>query len=458
MKCLPALICMFLLPLTGKSQLVSNYWSHQFGSNGLLLNGAVVANVSDETAIFYNPAGFGLSHHTGLSVSLLTPSYSVISSDKFLGDETELGDSHLGLAPGLVAASFQPFDTEKFIVGATTFARSQAGIRLDGRTVVDYSDDKLFVTNVDFTQRSRETWVGFSASYLLSSRLSIGVSQFISLVSNRTRIGFSKELVAKNNPANLIAGWRNDLTYAYSYQGGFITKVGLAADLGGFKLGLTYTSPTRGPIRSSASYSYDDRRTRADGQSTVFNNNDDASITDISTPWSAALGLSFDIGDRTVSLSAEYFQPIKRYTLIRDLDDPFNGLSTNPTAQPINFDFSAREIINMAIGVEHRLNRNYDVFYGFRTDLTPNNTLEIGDELSYPTVSPSIYHVSGGIEYYKNKSSFSIGLDYGYGQRSGSRQLTDLSTLDSNTIFTLGGKDVVDIHIHVLTLFITYDL
>jgi len=53
--CLSLFITILSIPVF--SQSTGGYWGNQYGSQGLLLNGAVIASCDDEAAIFYNPAG-----------------------------------------------------------------------------------------------------------------------------------------------------------------------------------------------------------------------------------------------------------------------------------------------------------------------------------------------------------------------------------------------------------------
>ena len=169
------------LSLTIFAQVNSHYWSHQYGSRGLLLNGSVIASVNDETAMFYNPGSMALTDDFGLSLSLVTPTFSVLKTTDFLGEGTSFTDRGLGLAPGLVAAMFKPFGTDKVTVGITTFTRFKSEVNVEDRLVkeIQNNSSQLFLGDVDFNRKLSETWVGLGFSFRLHDNLAIGFTQFL---------------------------------------------------------------------------------------------------------------------------------------------------------------------------------------------------------------------------------------------------------------------------------------
>ena len=90
------------------AQIDAHYWSHQYGAKGLLLNGAVIASVDDQTSIFYNPACIGQGNDLGFVFSYLTPTYSTLQTDNFTGVGSFFRDDDLGFSPGFAAVRFKP--------------------------------------------------------------------------------------------------------------------------------------------------------------------------------------------------------------------------------------------------------------------------------------------------------------------------------------------------------------
>ena len=441
-------------------QVTGGYWGNQFGSRGLLLNGAVIASCDDETAIFYNPAGLGLTDDFGVAVSLITPTYNYIKTSDLVGDRTELIDQGVGLAPGLVAAKFKPFGSDKINAGFTIFKRFESEVSYDDRVISEVPDvpGALFVGDLEYNRELSETWVGLGFSAALHERLSIGVSQFFTWRGEDLSIDFTKEFVNRDNPTNLISSWRSQFSYGYGANGGILTKVGLSWRPYNIKVGLTYTSATYGLILRSAEYKYTDTKVRAQGSAELLSNAKSTELASYRTPWSIGGGLEFTMGKTRLSLSAEYFAEVAPYSIIDDIDDPFDGQATTLETTETIVKQGFKRVINVAVGIERTLSAKYSWFLGGRSDFSPTALLEIGEPISFLGTNPDVFHVSIGGAYLYKRSKFSIGLDYGFGFKSGGQQFIDLANVNEQNLFTFDGRNTVDTQYHALALFFTYDL
>jgi len=442
------------------AQLNSHYWSHQYGSKGLLLNGSVIASVNDETAIFYNPGAMSLTDEFGISLSLITPTYSQYKTSDFLGDNTSFKDQNLGLSPGLVAAILKPFKTDKISVGLTTFTRFRSSINVEDRflKLVFANNDQIFQGEVDFNRRISENWFGVAISAQLSERLAIGVTQFVSFRGERVLLDFKKEILDRNNPGDLVAGWRSEFEFGYSANGGTLSKLGICWQPGEVRLGATFTTATYGIADQRADYAFDDQKVNFAGTNTSSSNDQRTALSSYQTPWSFGIGAQLPLTSSILSISAEYFTAVGQYNLIDDIDDPLDGLSTEQNLIRTTVAQAASPVLNFGFGIEKEYDEKYTYFYGFRTDFSPNNLLDLSDEISFLANSPDIFHLSGGLAYSYQKSQFSVGLDYGFGFKVGGQQLTDIANVTQENIFEFSGNDSVNTTIHQIQLFITYDL
>ena len=446
--------CVYSISL---AQLNSNYWSHQYGTKGLLLNGAVIANVDDETAIFYNPGAFALYDHTGVSLSLFTPSYSFIRTNDFLGDGTSFSDQKLELAPGLVAASFKPFETDRLIFGLSIFSRFESNIGYDDRVTRTLNGDEFFLGELQFERDIAERWAGAAVSWQLAEELSVGVSQFLTFRNESLSLGFKKDILSTQNPQNIINGWESETDYKFSIKGGLRTKFGLVWKPGDIAVGLTYTLPLNFWMHSSARYRIDDRKAREGQAVEVISNSRSIDINDYKTPASIGLGVSFIYGETQISISAEYFRPTDSYRLIYDEDDPYDGQSSVGTTNTFEIRQNAQEVLNFAIGCQQPMANGRNWFYGFRTDLSPQSVLDLGEDISFLALTPDIFHVSTGIESDVWNNSFSVGIDYGFGFKGGGQQFTNISTFNQEDIFAFSGESVVDTYSQQVSMFLIYD-
>ncbi len=458
-KILGAGIGLFL-NLVAFAQVNSHYWSHQYGSRGLLLNGSIIASVNDETAIYYNPGSMALTDDFGLSLSLVTPTFSLLRTTDFLGEGTSFTDKGLGLSPGLVAAMFKPFGTDKVTFGITTFTRFKSEINVEDRLVdeIPNNSDQIFLGDVDFSRRLSETWVGLGLSFRVNKNLAIGFTQFLTWRGEDVALNFRKEILDKDNPADLITGWRSNFEYGYSANGGVLTKFGICWHPESIKLGATFTTNTYGLILKGADYAFEDQKVFIDNTTTAASNDRSVDLNDYKTPWSVGFGIEIPIGGSKLSLSAEYFAQVEAYDLIDDTDDPLDGLSSQPETTTTRIGQANEKVFNVGIGIERSWKKKYTWFYGFRTDFSPQNLFELGEGVSFLASTPNIYHLSTGGAYAYRKSQFSIGLDYGFGYKQGGKQLTDISEINADNIFQFSGKDAVKTFVHQLSLYITYDL
>jgi len=455
-----ALFLFFTFTQVAVSQVNSHYWSHQYGARGLLLNGSIIASVNDETAIFYNPGSMALTEEFGISLSLITPTYSLLRTTDFLGEGTSFSNQGLDLSPGLVAAMFKPFGTDKITLGLTTFKRFKSEINVEDRTVsqLESDSDQLFLGDLDFNRRLSENWFGVGLSARLSSKFAIGFTQFFTFRNERVGLNFKKEILDKNNPANLIAGWRSNFDYGYSANGGMLTKFGFCWAPDFAKVGGTFTTHTYGVINRGANYAFDDQKIAFNGGNTSSSNDRSVELDNYHTPWSLGLGVEIPLDGSMLSISAEYFTQIEKYNLIDDVDDPLDGLAANSELTTVKIGQANGRVLNVGIGIERVWKKKYTWFYGFRTDFSPRSLFDLGEGITFLASTPNIYHLSTGGAYSYRKSQFSVGIDYGFGFKTGGKQLTDITEISVENIFEFSGEDSVNTVVHQVSIYITYDL
>jgi hypothetical protein len=442
------------------AQVNSHYWSHQYGARGLLLNGSIIASVDDETAIFYNPGSMALTEEFGISLSLITPTYSALRTTDFLGEGTSFTNQGLDLSPGLVAAMFKPFGTDRITLGLTTFKRFKSEINVEDRTVndVESNSNQIFLGDLDFNRRLSENWFGFGLSARLSDMLAIGFTQFFTFRNERIGLNFKKEILAKSNPANLIAGWRSNFDYGYSANGGMLTKLGICWAPSFAKVGATITTNTYGLIQKNANYAFDDQRIAFNGGNISSSNDRSVELNEYKTPWSFGVGIAIPLDGSNLSISGEYFAQVDKYDLIDDLDDPLDGFADETSLTSVKIGQANNRVLNIGVGIERSWNEKYTWFYGFRTDFSPRSLFDLGEGITFLASTPNIYHISTGGAYNYRKSQFSIGIDYGFGFKSGGKQLTDITNISTDNIFEFSGDDSVNTFVHQVALYVTYDL
>ncbi len=448
-----------LLFLNSAAQNDAHYWTPQYGAKGLLLNGAVIASTEDETAVFYNPGAMGNGEEFGVSLSFFTPTYAVLKTRDYLGARSEVSDRGFGFGPGFGAIGFKPFKSDKLRAAITSFTRFRSDVRLRAREVgiVENQPDLLFMGDLEFQRNMRERWFGYGMAYRFSDHFSLGISQFITFHSESTDLSVRKEIVNRDDPFQLELGWRNNFRYAFSTQGGMLTKIGFSAGQDDMKIGMVLTTPTYYHYSGSASYDTDNQKIFGPGNVELVSNLVDAELKDYKTPWSVGMGVDLQSGNARISFSAEFFQRIKLYTIIDDVDDPFNGLANGGNEQTTLVRTENRSVLNLAIGLQRKYSEKSTLILGFRTDRNQRLVDQDLQTLSFLSTSPSIFHISCGGFFTFNNNQFSVGLDYAFGQKKTNGRLVDLSDITPDNLFSFSDNGTISSRYQSIIFICTYD-
>jgi len=203
MKLLNFTISLMLFALTLLAQQDAHYWTHQYGAQGLLLNGAVIANTEGETALFYNPGAVGMAESQGFELSFVTPTYSQLKTSNLLGDDNQIIDRNIDYGSGFIGVTFKPKDY--LTVGVTTFQRYKTDISFTDRVLAPVNEGNalLFRGDLDFSRRISEHWIGFNAAFTINENLGIGLTQFSTFHGQSTNLNLKKEILSTNDPEEL---------------------------------------------------------------------------------------------------------------------------------------------------------------------------------------------------------------------------------------------------------------
>lgn len=459
MKFVAAIFLSILFSYSSSGQIGAHYWSHQYGSKGLLMNGAVIASPEDETSIYYNPGAMGLDKQLGFAFSFITPSYSEFRINNLIGDGQKLQQRKVNTSPGFFAVRFRPFRDNNIVMGVTTFKRYKSDFSFtDQDTYPPFLENFFSVrSDFDFENKVSEDWIGIGIAYKVSENIGIGLTQYGIIHSQSSRFFLNKEKIEVDDPTKIIQSWRTSFNYNFSLYGGAITKLGFSYKADNFKAGLTYTSPTWGRITSSASYSFDDLR--AEFQSiNVSTQRENVSLLNFKTAHSFGVGVEFDIRKFGVAFSAELFTGVDQFTYLEVNGSPFlQEIETQPssTITPLESRFNSTS--NFALAVQYFHSPRTTLITGIRTDYNQIDFTTLGDNKSFASLTPNIYHLTVGTLRTGSKNSFAIGMDIGIGQSTNGKQLIDFNNITSENFYTFNGQNNVSSRFRSLTLFFTYD-
>jgi len=442
------------------AQTDAHFWTHQYGSKGLLLNGAVIASPDGETSAFYNPGAIGIDDDLGFSFSFITPTYVDLKTMNILGDEHSMSDKGIGFAPDFFGLRVRPFKEKKITVGISKFRRYNSNITLTDRQVapVNGFPELIYRVDLDFTRKISEQWIGLGLAYNLGDNIGIGVSQFSVWHSQNYSLEIENEIQASNAPNTISQFSRNASNYRFSLNSAFISKLGFSYKSEKFNFGLTYTSPLYGILQKSASYSLENQIVdTVNEQTSSTSNRNNTSNVQYKTPHSIGMGIDLHSRTTTISISSEYFFGIDEYSILNEVSDSYNGLSTVPNETLFRVKSENEAVLNFAVGIQKEMSERITWVVGFRTDYNPKNKLEINNNPVYLGILGNVYHLSGGGMFNFRKNQFSCGFDFGFGKNTDGVQLVDLSTVSPSTFSNLSEQENVSSQFNSFMLFITYD-
>ena len=456
-------VVLFFMCLSGfhaLAQVDSHYWTNQYGSKGLLLNGAVIASPDGETSSYYNPGAIGMDDDLGFLFSFITPTYFDLNTENILGDGNSIRDRSISFAPGFFGLRLRPFKNKKITIAISNFERYDSNIRLEDRVVskIAGSPDLLYRVDLDLYRKVSEDWRGIGLAYNLNENIGIGLSQFSVWHSQRFLLDITSEINSINPLGSLRQFNRQEVNYKFNLNSAFVTKLGFSYKSEKVCFGMTYTSPLYGAIDKRGSYSIEDQviDTVNDISSSSSNRNNTTSIT-YRSPHSFGMGLDYHTAGTSISISSEYFLGINKYTILDENDDSFDGMTGMPNETTLLVNNENKSVLNFAVGIQREITEKTSLVFGFRSDLNQQSTLGINEIPGYRGVVGDVYHFSGGSMINFKNNEFSCGFDFGFGKRSGNKQIVDIAAVNPDTFPDLNGKQNVSSRFNSFMIFITYD-
>ncbi len=453
-----SLVAVFIIMLSykGIAQIDSHYWTAQYGAKGLLLNGAVIASTDEENAIFYNPGAMGHVEKFGISLSFLTPQFSELKISNFFGDGQTVTDRDYGFAPDFAAVGFPLFGDSRFKGGIASFNRYSSNIDLENRMIDDLpgSENRLSIQRLDFERNVSQRWIGFGMSFKAQENLSIGLSHFFIIHSESSDIFIQNQVVRKRDANVLISGIGVKEKYQMSAYGGMITKLGLSwrSPLQDLMIGATVTSSAYGFFVETGKYQSDELLKFESDPVLINSTGTRDEKANYKSPISIGLGAEYGLNDWTISGSAEYFSAIPTYDMIDAI-----GVSNAGTDQRILISTSSESVLNVAVGLQRNIDENTTLFLGARTDISPKKKYNGITSFDILDTGPSMTHVSIGSLFTILDNKISIGLDYGFGQRSEDVETINFEDVDNLSLPASSVNRRVTSKLQSLTLIATYD-
>jgi hypothetical protein len=397
------------------------YWSESYGNKSVLLNGAVNASVSDLGTVFYNPGRLGLIENPAFVINAKVYELSSLKIEDGINEGVDVKQSNITGGPSLAAGTFRipALKNHRFAYSFLTRQKTKAdffiSVEDEGDLIDAIPGEELVNGNVNFNNSFSEEWIGLTWSHPISDKLSLGLSNFVSLINKSSYVGLDmKALDERNKVASL------DMTRKFGFKSyGLLWKMGVATNFSLVNLGVTITTP-RINLSGKGSTLFGDYLVNVD--STGDGNTDDVYIYNIQrdvkaqykTPWAIGFGVGINFKKAILHLSAEWFDKVNEYSILETV--PFNAQSTGDTLSFTVVD-EMKPVFNYGIGLEWHFNKMISGFVSFATDysgVTSGITrfAELDFETTNSVFQADFFKTGGGVSLNTKKIDITIGVVY----------------------------------------------
>ncbi len=411
----------------------SHYWNIQYGTRSLLLGGAVIGSVSDMAATFYNPAALGLFSAPEILLSGKVYQYDALTLKNVSESNLDLTSSNIESAPSLFAGSFTFKWLKKHKLSYSILTRQRMNFGIDGQqgTVREVLNGQERVAGeLTSDQKLSDDWGGLSWSYPLTSKMAIGVSQYLSIRSQKTR---SQALSQSLSPEGDVA--TSIILRQFEYKSfDLLWKAGFGMKLDPFTLGITVTTPgvhITGNGSSLVDVAVSGVKSDTLGDPIYAANFQQDVSAQYRSPWSVGGGFSWGIGKYRVHFSAEWYDAIKQFEVLETED--FIVQSSGETATN-KVDHELQSVINYGVGLEIFFKEKLSGYASFVTDYS---AAVPGTQTNLAISFWDIYHLSAGAAFTLGRSEFTLGASYSFGNDRLERTITFPDTEISNRIAEL---------------------
>ena len=429
-----------------------HYWTEQYGNKSMLLSGAVIGNVDDLGAVYYNPARLGLIKKPAFLLNASLYQLTFIKFEDGLGENIDVSKSNFGEGPSLIAGSFNLkfLNNHRFSYSVLTrnsfdfesFFRTQN----EGEIIENMPGEEVFVGQVDINSKFTDLWLGLTWAFTLNPKSSLGITMFASYKSDERLFDMRLQAISKESGNVAILNTSREINYN-TY--GLIWKLGYAVEISKtVSFGLTVTTP-KAKIGGSGEFVTQEFLSGID--TTGDGNNNDVFIAnaqeglsvDSKLPWSVGAGFGFNFGKLTISVSGEWFSEIPKYTLIQT--DPFAAQSTGEMITNSLVD-ELNSVINYGLGLSYNFNEDLSAYLSFATDFSAvpddiSRFVALDSETNNSTFQSDIYRMGGGVVFNFKKMEFTVGTTYAT-SRSEFNSIIDIpsdgeSTVEGTTVMNL---------------------
>ena len=431
-----------LLPAAGKAQ-DAHYWTLQYGTRSTLLGGSVIGSVEDLGATYYNPARLALTSDLSFLLSAKVYQWDKVIVEDGTDARVDFRNSSFGGAPSLVAGTFKIgfLPGHHFAYSFLTRQRSELDLGIARGGIEDIIEtipgDELFATEISLTQKIRDEWLGLSWAHRAGAKASFGITQFLSIRSQKSSFRRLSEALTTTNETALAIQINE-----YNYETkGFLWKAGFALDLKYLSVGGTLTTP-RLNLSGSGSTLFNDAFGGADldGDGTrddrLSARQEDDIDAEYKSSWALGVGGALKLGRNKLHFSAEWYDAVKEFSIMEPAS--FVSQSTGETISRRLIQ-KLRAVLNYGIGLEVYLNEKVSGYGSFATDRSAapedlGRIVNLTDtQTNAATAVWDLYHVAGGGSVKAGRTEVTLGFTWSFASQE-LPQTSDFFGPDTGTI------------------------
>jgi len=391
----------------------THYWNTQYGPRSMLLSGAVIGNVGDMSATYYNPGALGYIEKPELLLSANVYELSTLKVSDGGGDGIDLETNGFNLLPNMLAGAFRKswLGKNKLAYSFLTRYRFDTEVRGASTERVDvverWPGEEDFGGGLKIFSKSSELWAGLTWSRGTGGWIGWGVTTYLSIRDLEAENRIFAEALSDSGEMALIYDVNSYESRNYS----FLWKMGLGFNFDPLTLGLTLTTPNvqvvgHGSAAGNNTHigvDLDEDGTVEDGFSASVQEDVNANYH---SPLSIGVGAGYHFEKWTLVASAEWFDAIESYDVLELA--PFISQETGELRTP-ELKHKAKSVVNYGGGVEYK-GQKYGGYVSFSTDFS---SYDDGSDIS--VTGFDLYNMSGGGTLGFGRTKFMLGLGYMWG-------------------------------------------
>ena len=391
----------------------SNYWSSAYGTRSQLLGGVVTGSPGDISAVYYNPGALAIGQSSGFLLAGNAYQYASIGVDNGSGPGRKLSTSSLSAVPSLLAGELPVLHHDKLAYAFLT--RRSMDMTLQRRTTegieagVPIASPLFAAAELELMQNFTEGWYGLTWSHAFSPTLGFGVSPFVVVRSQHTRLAMLTEGQDAGGQAAIL-NLSRDFDYIHY---GALARMGLSGIRDSLTYGLTLTTPNVG-VMGSGHTEYNSTLIDQTGTLGTIAGADYQEGLDahFHTPLGVGAGASYGWGQTRIHGAVDWNGEVPRYTVI---ESPPFVVHTPSGDSTVVMSISDRlnAVFNWGLGLEHR----FDTWSGYASYHTDRSGREQGDPPGASVTRWNLNDAAAGAIFRIWRSDLALGVSAAFGSQ-----------------------------------------